>query len=325
MVRRRGETMPRKSASKVIDVRQACCYDTLTSPIKEAILGMKPNEVLEVIVNPSFKREFHKFVKEEGHQILEEASQEDEVHFRISMKSREQEEEGKKENCMVCGGPLEYLIDAVSATCNYCAKEESAYIRCPSGHYVCEECHGKGAYDVIKDFALSTPLRDPIEIAETMMAHPSITMLGCDNAIIAAAALSAALKNEGTLKIRDREIVEAMNRTRKQSISGYCGLTGVCGIPIAIGAVFSVILGASCPRDRESAITMHAVARVIEAIAIDVGPMCCKSFVRTAMGVGYNLAKEYLNVNLPIHREKIQCFYSKRHPHGCRESKCNYF
>lgn len=317
--------MSKKIVSKAIDVSQACCYDTLTTPIKEAMLGRKPDEVLEVIINPSFKREFNKFVEEEEHKVLEETAQENEIRFRIRLKSREQEGERKKENCMVCGGPLEYLTEAVSVACNYCAKEESAYIRCPAGHYVCEECYGKGAYEAIKDFALSTQSQDPIEIAERMMAHPSITMLGCDNAIVAAAAFLAALKNEGTLKIGDRQIVEAMNRTRKQSIGGYCGLTGVCGVPIAIGAAFSVILKASCPRDRESAITMHAVARVIEAIAIDVGPMCCKSFVRTAMGVGYNLAKEYLDVNLPIRRERISCFYSERHPHGCRESKCNYF
>lgn len=234
-------------------------------------------------------------------------------------------EERKRENCMVCGSPLEYLTEAVSVVCNYCSKREIAYIRCPRGHYVCELCYGKGAYEAVKDFAISTSLRDPIEIAETLMAHPSVTMLGCDNALIAAAALLAALKNEGTLDIKDKQIIEAMNRTKKQSIGGYCGLTGVCGVPIAIGAVFSVILGAACPKDRESAITMHAVSRTIDAIANDVGPMCCKSFVRTAMGVAYNLAKEYLNVELPIHREKIICLYSKHHPHGCRESKCLYY
>jgi hypothetical protein len=233
--------------------------------------------------------------------------------------------EGKKENCLVCGGALEYLRESVKVTCNYCGKKESGYIRCPKGHYVCEGCHDKGAYEVIKDFALATKLKDPIEIAEIMMSHPSVHMLGCEHAYIAASAFMAALKNEGTLSIKKKQIIETLERTKKQAISGYCGLTGTCGIAIGIGAAFSVILEAGCPKDTETATTMHAVSRVIDAIANDTGPCCCKSYVRTALGVSYNLAKEYLKVNLPIHREKISCFYSQRHPHGCRKSKCLYF
>ena len=235
------------------------------------------------------------------------------------------EEEKKAENCMVCGATLEYLKTAVSVTCNYCGKKETGYVRCPKGHYVCDECHGKGAFDLIRDIALATEEKDPLAIAELLMAHPKIPFLGCEHGLIATVALLAALKNDGTLGISNEQIIEAMKRTQKQSMPPYCALTGVCGVPIGIGAAFSIILGAACPKDRESAITMHIVARTIDTIANDVGPMCCKSFVRTALGVGYNSAKEYFNIHLPIHREKISCFFSKRHPHGCRENKCLYF
>ncbi len=104
--------MSKRMVSKVLDVRQACCYDTLTTPIKEAMLGMKPGEVLEVIVSPSFKREF-KFVEEEGHEFLKETAQENEIRSGIRLESREREGERKKENCMLCGGPLEYLTEAL--------------------------------------------------------------------------------------------------------------------------------------------------------------------------------------------------------------------
>jgi hypothetical protein len=208
--------------------------------------------------------------------------------------------------------------------CNYCGKGESAYIRYPRGHYVCEICHGKGAFEAIRDLALSVTSRDPLAIAETMMSHPSVPMLGCENAWIAAAAFMASLKNTGKMEIENKHIVEAMERTRNQAISGYCGLTGTCGIPIGIGAVFSVILEAECPKDRETVIAMRAVTRTADAVANETGPCCCKSYVRTGLGVAYSLAKEYFNVNLPIHREKLSCFYVRRHPHGCRASKCLY-
>lgn len=56
-----------------------------------------------------------------------------------------------------------------------------------------------------------------------------------------------------------------------------------------------------------------------------VGPMCCKSFVRTALGVGYNSAKEYFNIHMLIHREKISCFHSNKNYPNCRKEKCLYF
>lgn len=233
--------------------------------------------------------------------------------------------EKRTENCMVCGASLEYLETAVSVVCNYCGKEETGYIRCPKGHYICDGCHGKGAFELVKDIALTTKDKDPLAIAEILMAHPTIPFLGCEHGLIATTSLLAALRNEGTLNISSEQVIEAMKRTQKQSMPPYCALTGVCSVPIGVGAAFSVILGAACPKDRESAITMHIVARTIDTIANDVGPMCCKSFVRTALGVGYNSAKEYFNVHLPIHREKISCFHSNKNHPNCRKNKCLYF
>lgn len=149
-------------------------------------------------------------------------------------------------------------------------------------------------------------------------------MLGCEHAWIAAGALLAAIRNHGKIKVTDDQIVEALNRTRKQAIAAYCGLTGVCGVAPAIGASFSVILGATCPKDWETATVMRVVSRVIEAIANQTGPCCCKNFVRTALALSCQLAKEYLRIDLPFSQE-IVCQDSHRHPHGCRKTKCNYY
>ena len=44
-----------KIVSKVIDTKYACCYDTLTTPIKETIAIMKSDVILEIIVKPNLK------------------------------------------------------------------------------------------------------------------------------------------------------------------------------------------------------------------------------------------------------------------------------
>ncbi|GAB6151962.1 hypothetical protein JCM17380_07120 [Desulfosporosinus burensis] len=150
-------------------------------------------------------------------------------------------------------------------------------------------------------------------------------MLGCENAWIACGALMASLKNEGTIEISNKHIIEALHRTKKQAIGGYCGLTGVCGVAPAIGACFSIIMGASCPKDQETAVTMKVVGKIVNAIADQTGPCCCKNFVWTALSQGIKSAKEYLSVSLSSPSEAIICTHSSRHPHGCRESKCPYF
>ncbi len=54
---------------------------------------------------------------------------------------------------------------------------------------------------MIQEIASKTTSKDPMEIAEWMMSHPKLPMLGCQHAYIAAGALLAALKNEGLKKL----------------------------------------------------------------------------------------------------------------------------
>ncbi len=149
-------------------------------------------------------------------------------------------------------------------------------------------------------------------------------MLGCEHAWIAAGSFLAAIRNNGSIKITNEQIVEALNRTRKQAIGAYCGLTGVCGIAPAIGASFSVILGAACPKNRETSITMHVVSKIIESIANEAGPCCCKNFIYTALKTSCILAKKYLGICIK-YDYKIVCRDSQRHPHGCRKDRCKYY
>jgi hypothetical protein len=291
------------------------------------LIKLSHGEALEILAGKSFECDLLALVQQEDCDVIDTQEDGDSIRIKVRRKqggASDSSEERKMENCMVCGGRLQYLVEGAESICTYCGTREKGYIICPKGHYVCEKCHGKGAFEAITELALSTKEKDPLAIAETMMSHPSVPMLGCENAWIATAALMAALKNQGSLGTTDKQITEALERTKDQAMTGYCGLTGVCGVAVAVGAVFSIILGAACPKDVETAITMHAAARTLEAIANDTGPCCCKSYVRTAMIVGCSLAKEYLKVGLFPHLEKVSCVYVRHHPHGCRASRCLY-
>lgn len=225
---------------------------------------------------------------------------------------------------MICGETLEYLASSRPASCHYCGKDEPAHIICTAEHYVCDACHGRNVVDAISDFARQTKLQSPQVIAGQLFNNPALPMLGCEHALIAAGALLAGLRNSGKLTVTDELLQEAMLRTQRQAIGGYCGLTGVCGIAVGIGAAFSVLLSAACPKDKETRLTMQIVSRVVQAIAELTGPCCCKAFVHAALKVAGTACYEIWGIEFPPVTDPT-CRHNEFHPHGCREEKCPYF
>ncbi|MFZ3169781.1 MAG: DUF5714 domain-containing protein [Candidatus Methanoperedens sp.] len=118
----------------------------------------------------------------------------------------------KTENCMICGDELEYLTAAVPVSCIYCGKKEAANIHCPSGHYVCNECHASDSIKIITQFCLSSNSKNPMEMAKTIMKHPIMPMHGPEHHAMIAAVLVTAYKNM-TGKATDEDILEAIRRS----------------------------------------------------------------------------------------------------------------
>ncbi len=225
---------------------------------------------------------------------------------------------------MVCGAVLEYFSRVRNVTCSYCGKVESGHITCPSGHYICDHCHNRGAMATIQDIAHTSKSKNPFEIADLMLSYPELPMLGCQHAYIACGAFMAAIKNEGSRDVTNKDLDEVFKRTEKQAHGGYCGLSGVCGIAPAIGACFAVLTGSKCGLGKEQQTTMEAVTRVSRAITELTGPSCCKAYVWGALGAAEDYLRESLGIVFPSHK-KIICSFMHKHPHGCRENQCPYF
>lgn len=177
----------------------------------------------------------------------------------------------------------------------------------------------------IEDYLKSCALTDPQEIAEGLFCQVDhLPMLGCEHALVVVAALMGALRNAELLGVDDTMIAEALQRTKRQAVGGYCGLTGVCGVAIGVGACFSVLLGAACPKDRETAATMQVVAQVIASIGDNTGPCCCKNFVNLAIPIAAAAIRYLWGVEVGVSKPS-RCEYVERHPHGCRREKCGYY
>ena len=155
------------------------------------------------------------------------------------------------------------------------------------------------------------------------MAHPHLPMLGCEHALIAAGSLMTALKNRGDLGVTDRHVAEALQRTERQALSAFCGLTGVCGVVPALGACYSVLVGAQCGKGPETRATMELVSRLASVTAEEAEPGCCKAFVRSCLAETESFLEERLGIPTS-EAHIITCRDADRHPHGCRGPACDY-
>jgi hypothetical protein len=230
------------------------------------------------------------------------------------------------ERCIICGGKLSDLATAEGHSCTVCGEETFVHINCAEGHLLCDGCHGREVRKAIERHVVSSRSQDPIALAEELLALPGLPMLSCDHAFIAAGALLAALRNSpyGSM-MGEAEFREVFERTERQAHSGSCGLTGVCGIAPAAGAVVSIFLGSRCGADREQRLVMDLVNRVTGVLTGLTGPSCCKAYVRGTVAETAVFFSERFAVVLPVQQAAVVCADSSRHPHGCREDRCPYY
>lgn len=226
---------------------------------------------------------------------------------------------------MVCGAKLEYFTNETELKCYYCGNQYEGYVNCPNRHAICEKCHNRPAIEITKSICDAANTINPISIFNSILDSKNITMLGCHHAFMVAGALITAINNAGKINLTEEQRDELFSRISNQAISGYCGLTGLCGIAPAVGACFSLILGAKCGSDNEQRFVMDIVAEICKEIANLTGPSCCKAYSWSAIEVGARAANDVLNIKLELDKNKIDCIYSKNHPHGCRHEKCPYF
>jgi hypothetical protein len=226
----------------------------------------------------------------------------------------------EKENCGICGAPLEYRTDPVSLDCEYCGKRCDALVCCPSGHYVCDTCHKGKSMDIARKLLKASASKDPLELFEKIVAHPSVSMHGPEHHAIVAAVLVAAARNSDP-SIPFKAVQSALDRGEKVP-GGWCGFYGACGAAIGVGVAVSVLTRATPLTGETRTLALKATAAALDGMA-DGDPRCCKRAGRKSI----EAAVEYLDRNLGIVLSKgkgIKCRYSHRN-RECPKGLCSYF
>lgn len=179
-----------------------------------------------------------------------------------------------KEECLICGAPLQYLEKEEVMECAICHRKEESKTRCIQGHYVCNECHTKGI-DAILGMCLEEKSRNPVEIMEKMMAMPFCHMHGPEHHVMVGAALLTAYRNAGGNIELPEALVELMKRGR-QVPGGACGFWGACGAGLSSGMFVSVISHSTPLTNEPYALSHKMTAMSLNKIAEAGGPRCCK-------------------------------------------------
>ena len=225
----------------------------------------------------------------------------------------------RKDECLICRAPLEYLETGVEMECAICHKKENSKTRCVHGHYVCNECHTAGL-DAILVLCLSETSRDPAEIIEKMMALPFCHMHGPEHHVMVGAALLTAYRNAGGELDLEKALTEMMNRG-KSVPGGACGFWGACGAGISAG-MFVSILSHSTPLAQEPfALSHQMTAKALGEIGRIGGPRCCKRDSYLSILAAVDFVREHFGVEMV--RPEIVCTHSAEN-NQCIGARCPF-
>ncbi len=194
-------------------------------------------------------------------------------------------------------------------SCYYCGEQHKSNLWCPEGHYVCPACYQIPITQFIVGIIRATKSKNPFEIAMMMMDFPQLPDRSCEHAWIFTAALLTAIKNEGSTKLTDKDILGALESAKERALTRATLQTGVCGMGAAVGIAFHAVFKAMPNRtDKQDDITMKVVAEAIEYLADNsTNCKCCKNVVWTIMELIVSLIHARFGVELEGSASDIIC------------------
>lgn len=220
--------------------------------------------------------------------------------------------------CAICGAELE-RVDT-TAVCSFCNQETPARYLCENGHHICEECQLADWPQVVERVCEGSKETDPSKIANLILKHPMAIMHSPQHHIIVTPVFLSALRNAGIRPLNPGRLSSAIERTQGIPL-GACGTRGECGAATSVGALVSILTGASFTKDKERSLSLQATAETLLAIAQAAGPRCCKQSVYLALETASAFLKRELEIELPV---DPKCEFSARNKE-CKKERCKYY
>ena len=206
--------------------------------------------------------------------------------------------------------------------CEICGKSFEGHAVCENGHYVCDACHASPAEGVVRSVVLNSSSKDPVDIADEIMASSFVHMHGPEHHFIVGASLLCAFCNTyGGVDLENA--LNAVISRGKKVPGGFCGMAGCCGAAVSAGIFLSVILKATPMSKEEWALSNRMTSRCLEAVSRLGGPRCCKRDSYTTILAAAEFLREELGKPLGV-SDEILCSHFGGNAE-CLKVECPYF
>ena len=206
--------------------------------------------------------------------------------------------------------------------CEICGKSFEGHAVCENGHYVCDACHASPAEGVVRSVVLNSSSKNPVDIADEIMASSFVHMHGPEHHFIVGASLLCAYSNTyGGVDLENA--LNAVISRGKKVPGGFCGMAGCCGAAVSAGIFLSVILKATPMSKEEWALSNRMTSRCLEAVSRIGGPRCCKRDSYTTILAAAEFLREELGKPLGV-SDEILCSHFGGNAE-CLKVECPYF
>ncbi len=225
--------------------------------------------------------------------------------------------------CFHCGLELVYSEKNKSQKCLICQQDFQSNVSCPTGHFICDECHSMSASVLIHRYCQATKQTNPIEIANTLMKNKCIKMHGPEHHFLVPAVLISAYYNKKNDPVTKKEKLKIVLERSATVPGGYCGTHGTCGAGIGSGIFISVITGSTPLAKKEWHLSNLMTSISLSAIAQNGGPRCCKrdSYISIIESVKFLKAKFSFSLDMP---HNIRCRFSTSN-RQCTTTNCLFY
>ena len=228
-----------------------------------------------------------------------------------------------KTGCLVCGKELIYTDASEKMNCQYCHQTFESNVKCIDGHFICDTCHSAPTVEIIQNFCNTTDLTDPLEIAVTLMKHPSVKMHGPEHHYLVPASLLTAYYNHLNDQLQKETKLKKASKRAKNVLGGFCGYYGTCGAAVGTGIFISLITDATPLSKEEWKLSNLMTSQSLEIIAKNGGPRCCKRNTFLAIQEASNFLTEHFDVKLELNKNIICEFNSMNKE--CKKNDCLFF
>jgi hypothetical protein len=188
----------------------------------------------------------------------------------------------------------------------------------------CDSCAELEYREVIRLFCRRTTSKNPVEMAQTVMAHPRFPVAGQAHHPLVAGLLVAAYRNAGG--DAGEAAIDAAIQRADTIPGGFCAGFGADAAAIACGIAMSVIEGATVKAE-------HAVARSLAhtltgqgmlLIANNHGNRCCKRSVFTVLELASHFFTATMDVTIAPPRGRVECAFSTANK-LCNTADCKFY